>query len=181
MGNLPHGRVTPARPFLRTDVDYVSPIHIRTSKGRGQRSHKAFIAILVCLISKAVLEMVSDYSSESFLAAFRRFTSRRDLYEKLFSDCGTNFIGADKALREMFRASSSDGHQIAHAAASEGMELQPSCNLALWRTLRSGCQVHQAPPPANHWRNHAHLRGNEHFRRSGRSMPQLAPTASTVR
>jgi len=68
------------------------------------------------------LEVVSDYSSEAFLAAFRRFTSRRGLCEELFSDCGTNFVGADKALREMFRASSSDGRRMAHAAASEGIK-----------------------------------------------------------
>jgi len=35
MGDLPRGRVTPARPFLRTGVDYVDPIFIRTTKGRG--------------------------------------------------------------------------------------------------------------------------------------------------
>lgn len=43
MGNLPHQRVTPARPFLRTGVDYAGPILIRTGKGRGYRAHKGFI------------------------------------------------------------------------------------------------------------------------------------------
>ena len=80
MGNLPQGRVTPARPFLRTGVDYAGPIFIRTSRRRGHRSHKAFVAIFVCLCSKAThLEVVSDYTTDAFLAALRRFTSRRGI------------------------------------------------------------------------------------------------------
>lgn len=122
MGNLPEGRVTPARPFLRTGVDYAGPIHIRTSKGRGHKSHKAFIAIFICMCTKAVhLEVVSDYSTEAFLAALRRFTARRGLCTDLFSDCGTNFVGADRQLRELLRASSPDGRRIAHVAATEGI------------------------------------------------------------
>ncbi|XP_071578899.1 uncharacterized protein [Temnothorax nylanderi] len=123
MGNLPSGRVTLARPFLRTGLDYAGPIFIRTSKGRGYRAHKAFIAVFVCLCTKAVhLDVVSDYTTEAFLAAFRRFISRRGLCEELYSDCGTNFLGADRVLRELFRASSADGRRLAHVAATEGIK-----------------------------------------------------------
>ncbi|XP_024872247.1 uncharacterized protein LOC112454856, partial [Temnothorax curvispinosus] len=122
MGNLPRGRVTPARPFLRTGVDYAGPILVRTSKGRGHRAHKAFIAVFICLASKAVhLEAVSDYTTEAFLAAFRRFTSRRGLCAEVFSDCGTNFVGADRVLREFFRAASPDGRHIANAVTDQGI------------------------------------------------------------
>ncbi|XP_025266369.1 uncharacterized protein LOC112638589 [Camponotus floridanus] len=122
MGDLPPGRVTPARPFLRTGVDYAGPIFLRTSKGRGQRAHKAFIALFVCLCSRAThLEVVSDYSTDAFLAAFRRFISRRGLCEEMYSDCGTNFVGADRQLREFFRASSPDGRRIAQGITKEGV------------------------------------------------------------
>ncbi|XP_025267604.1 uncharacterized protein LOC105248410 [Camponotus floridanus] len=122
MGDLPRERVTPARPFLRTGVDYAGPIFIRTSKGRGHRAHKAFIAVFVCLCSRAIhLEVASDYSSDAFLAAFRRFVSRRGLCEEMYSDCGTNFIGADRQLRELFRASSPDGRRISQAVTKEGI------------------------------------------------------------
>ncbi|XP_029674527.1 uncharacterized protein LOC115242403 [Formica exsecta] len=61
MGDLPRLRVTPARPFLSTGVDYAGPIQLRTTKGRGHRVYKAFIAVFVCLSTKAVhLEVVSD-------------------------------------------------------------------------------------------------------------------------
>ncbi|XP_025266081.1 uncharacterized protein LOC112638468 [Camponotus floridanus] len=122
MGNLPRERVTPARPFLRTGVDYAGPIFIRTSKGRGHKASKGFISVFVCLSTKAVhLEAVTDYSAEAFLAAFRRFVSRRGLCHEIFSDCGTNFVGADRELRELFRASSSDGRRIALATTSDGV------------------------------------------------------------
>ncbi|XP_018400068.1 PREDICTED: uncharacterized protein LOC108777629 [Cyphomyrmex costatus] len=121
MDNLPRGRITPARPFLKTGIDYAGPIFIRTTRGRGHRSHKAFIAIFVCLCSKAThLEVVSDYTTDAFLAALRRFTSRRGLCSDIYSDCGTNFTGADRQLREFLSASSTDGRRIACVAVTEG-------------------------------------------------------------
>ncbi|XP_024883847.1 uncharacterized protein LOC112462352 [Temnothorax curvispinosus] len=123
MGNLPRERVTPSRPFFRTGLDYAGPILIRTSRGRGHKAHKAFIAVFVCLSSKAVhLDVVSDYTTDAFLAAFRRFTARRGLCEEIYSDCGTNFVGADRVLQNMFRASSADGRRIAHSVTSEGVK-----------------------------------------------------------
>ncbi|XP_011264425.1 uncharacterized protein LOC105256311 [Camponotus floridanus] len=114
MSSLPRGRITPARPFLQTGVDYAEPILIRTSKGRGHRAHKGFIVVFVCLSSKTVhLEVTLDYTSEAFLAAFGRFTSCRGLCSEVYSDCGTNFVGASRELREMFRASSAEGRRIA--------------------------------------------------------------------
>ncbi|XP_029676962.1 uncharacterized protein LOC115243847 [Formica exsecta] len=122
MGNLPRSRVTPGRPFLHTGVDYVGPFQIRTSKGRGHRAYKGFIAVFVCLCTRAVhLELASDYTTEAFLAAFRRFTSRRGLCTDLYSDCGTNFIGADRELRKLFQGSTSDGRRIAHITSSQGV------------------------------------------------------------
>ncbi|XP_071579348.1 uncharacterized protein [Temnothorax nylanderi] len=57
----------------------------------------------VCLTTSAVhLEVVSDYSTEGFISTYRRFTSRRGVPASLTSDCGTNFIGADRELRKLF-------------------------------------------------------------------------------
>ncbi|KAG5310817.1 MOS1T transposase, partial [Pseudoatta argentina] len=87
-----------------------------SSRGCEHLSHKAFIAIFVCLCSKAThLEVVSDYTTDAFLAALRRFTSRRGLCSDIYSDCGMNFIGADRQIRELFRTS------IANAAVTEGI------------------------------------------------------------
>ena len=40
------------------------------------------------------LELVSDYTTATFLAAFQRFVSRRGRPQRVYSDNGTNFKGA---------------------------------------------------------------------------------------
>ncbi|XP_071579066.1 uncharacterized protein [Temnothorax nylanderi] len=123
MGSLPRARVTPSRPFLHTGVDFAGPIFLRTAKGRGHKAYKAFLAVFVCFSSKAVhLEAVSDYSADAFLAAFRRFVSRRGLCRAVYSDCGTNFVGADNQLRALFQAANREVHRVIGHLADEGVQ-----------------------------------------------------------
>lgn len=105
MGDLPSPRVNPpSRPFTTTGVDYAGPINVRIGAGRGRKSQKAYCAVFVCLATRAVhLECVTDISTQAFIAAFRRFAARRGLPSTIFSDNGTNFVGADRELRRSFR------------------------------------------------------------------------------
>ncbi|XP_024877306.1 uncharacterized protein LOC112458103 [Temnothorax curvispinosus] len=115
MGQLPLSRVTPSRPFTHTGVDYAGPLTIKTWKGRGAKTYKGWICVFVCFSTSAIhLEVVSDYSSEGFIAAFRRFSARRGIAQTIYSDCGTTFIGADAALKKMFIQSSQEHQRIAH-------------------------------------------------------------------
>ncbi|XP_078051910.1 uncharacterized protein LOC144478064, partial [Augochlora pura] len=50
------------------------------------------------------IELVHDYTTSSFLAALDRFIARRGVPSCLFSDNGTNFVGADRELKENFKA-----------------------------------------------------------------------------
>lgn len=45
--------------------------------------------------------MVTELSTDAFLAAFDRFVASRGLPADVYSNCGTNFVGADKKLREL--------------------------------------------------------------------------------
>jgi hypothetical protein len=63
--------------------------------------------------------VASNYSSDAFLAAFRRFVSRRGMCSELFSDCGTNFQGADAELRRLFMASSREGRAVAEEMTNQ--------------------------------------------------------------
>ncbi|XP_032687426.1 uncharacterized protein LOC116851764 [Odontomachus brunneus] len=101
MGNLPNVRVNRStRAFEHSGVDYAGPILVRTSSGRGHKAHKAYISVFVCMTTKAIhLELVSDYTSEAFLATFHRFVSRRGYPASIYSDNGTTFQGADRELR----------------------------------------------------------------------------------
>ncbi|XP_011858073.1 PREDICTED: uncharacterized protein LOC105555658, partial [Vollenhovia emeryi] len=105
MGDLPKQRVTGlGRPFRSTGVDYAGPLQLRESRRRG-RIHisKGYIAIFTCLSTKAVhIELVSDLTTEAYLAALNRFTARRGICSKIFSDNGTNFVGAARELKEVY-------------------------------------------------------------------------------
>lgn len=103
MGQLPSPRVTMSRAFQRSGVDYAGPINIRISKGRGNRSYKGYICLFVCMATRGIhLEVVSDLTTQGFLAAFKRFVARRGHCSDIYSDNGTNFVGAAKELQALF-------------------------------------------------------------------------------
>lgn len=102
MVSLPTVRCTPARAFKHSGVDYAGPIQVRTSKGRGNHSYRGYICLFVCMVTRAIhLEVVSDMSTSNFLAAFRRFVSRRGHCSQIWSDNGTTFVGASKELEQL--------------------------------------------------------------------------------
>lgn len=106
MGSLPAARVRQTRPFLHTGVDYCGPIELRASKGRGIKAYKGYIAVFVCLSVKAIhLEIVDGLTTDAFIAAFRRFVSRRGYCSDMYSDNGTNFVGAKNKLNREYHQS----------------------------------------------------------------------------
>ncbi|XP_063831773.1 uncharacterized protein LOC135080978 [Ostrinia nubilalis] len=103
MGDLPAARITPSRPFHHTGVDLTGFVDVKSSKGRGIKTTKGYIAVFVCMVTKAVhLELVSDLTSSTFLAALRRFAARRGAPQHIYSDNGTNFVGASRTLNQEF-------------------------------------------------------------------------------
>ncbi|CAK9809236.1 hypothetical protein ANTQUA_LOCUS5949 [Anthophora quadrimaculata] len=135
MGDLPRVRVTPpSRSFQHCGVDYAGPVRVCTSPGRGIASRKAYIALFICMASKAVhLELVSDYSTEAFIRAFARFCARRGLPEAMYSDNGTTFVGADRDMSRAYRTAIRDPNFL-NSTASDGIA---------WRFI---------PPSAPHFR-----------------------------
>ncbi|UYV64960.1 hypothetical protein LAZ67_3002566 [Cordylochernes scorpioides] len=103
MGELPSSRTTYIRAFARTGVDLAGPILTKPRLPRSRVKLKSYIALFVCFATKAIhLELVSDLSTGSFIAALRRFTSRRGTPSDIYSDNGTNFKGAAKFLNEQY-------------------------------------------------------------------------------
>ncbi|GFW90892.1 integrase catalytic domain-containing protein [Trichonephila clavipes] len=102
MGNLPKHRVTLERPFFSCGIDYAGPVLIKCNKGRGTKSTKGYIALFVCLATKAVhIEALGDLTTDSFIAALRRFSAHRGAPRHIYSDNGTNFVGARRKLDEI--------------------------------------------------------------------------------
>lgn len=102
MGNLPEHRVNPPkRAFTATGIDFTGAIELKSSRYRGHTAYKGYIAIFICLATKAIhLEAVTGMSTTHFLWAFQRFMGRRGISRDIYSDCGTNFVGAEKILRK---------------------------------------------------------------------------------
>lgn len=104
MADLPAPRVTPSRPFTHTGIDFTGHVEVKSNKGRGIRTSKGYVAVFVCLATKAVhLELVSDLSTPMFLQAFHRFCNRHSTPSHCYSDNGTNFVGANRLLKREYQ------------------------------------------------------------------------------
>ncbi|XP_060531495.1 uncharacterized protein LOC132705081 [Cylas formicarius] len=102
MGNLSIARISELKPFSTVGVDFAGPFPILMSRIRKAPILKAYLALFICFSTKAVhLELVSDLSTSAFLAAFKRFVSRRGRCDNIHSDNGTNFSGASKELNRL--------------------------------------------------------------------------------
>lgn len=109
MAPLPSPRVTALEsPFTSTGVDYFGPFLVK----RGRSQVKRYGCIFTCLAVRAVhIEMTHSLDAESFLCAFSRFTARRGYPRDVYSDNGTNFVGACGVLKEEFAKLMSDQAQ----------------------------------------------------------------------
>ena len=103
MGQLPIERITPDCIFSHVGVDYAGPIYIKHGYVRKPIAIKAYICVFVSLSVKAVhIELVSDMTTEAFIASLRRFIARRGKPILIWSDHGTNFVGATRQLKEFY-------------------------------------------------------------------------------
>ncbi|KAH0814817.1 hypothetical protein GEV33_007974 [Tenebrio molitor] len=106
MGDLPVDRLQPARPFIKSGIDYAGPIYLKTGNSRSKQRVKAYIALFICFTTKAIhIELVGDLTTESFLNALKRFISRRGHVAEIYSDNATNFTGASRELKLLLNSS----------------------------------------------------------------------------
>ncbi|GBP48179.1 hypothetical protein EVAR_27565_1 [Eumeta japonica] len=95
-GDLPPERLRHHQPpFTCTGVDYFGPMSVTI----GRRHEKRYGALFTCLTTCAVhIELAESLSSDSMILALRRFIARRGTPRVMYSDNGTNFVGANKEL-----------------------------------------------------------------------------------
>ncbi|XP_043063790.1 uncharacterized protein LOC122319938 [Drosophila ficusphila] len=124
MGNLPANRVQPNPAFHTTGVDYCGPFYHK-AESRNKAPHKCYIAVFVCFSTKAAhLEVVQDLTTDSFIAALRRFISLRGSPRTIWSDNATNFVGAKSELGELKELFLSEQHiaSIASSCLADGID-----------------------------------------------------------
>ena len=102
LGQLPLDRMIPGSAFDRVGVDYAGPVLIKCGSKCKPVLFKAYISVFVSFSIKAVhLELVSDLTTATFIAALRRFIARRGKPMVIWSDNGSNFVGAARELKEL--------------------------------------------------------------------------------
>ncbi|KAH7710260.1 Pao retrotransposon peptidase family protein [Aphelenchoides avenae] len=100
---LPTSRVTNARPFFFTGLDFFGPIYLRAPNGSGTYyTSKYYVCIFVCMTLRCVhLELCDDLSTDAFLHAFKRFGYRREFPRRILSDNGLSFITAREVINRI--------------------------------------------------------------------------------
>jgi hypothetical protein len=113
-GQLPKERVTPGQVFEHVGVDYAGPLLLKLGHVRKPTLIKAYICVFVSLSVKAVhLEAVTDLTTEAFISALKRFVSRRGLPSIMYSDNGSNFVGANNEIKRLYSFLEQPGNQEA--------------------------------------------------------------------
>ncbi|XP_033227793.1 uncharacterized protein LOC117179790 [Belonocnema kinseyi] len=122
MGQLPTYKIArPSKPFAISNLDNTGPIWMRTTKGRGHKAYKGSIVVFVYFATRAVhSEASSENAADGFIAAYKRFAARRSISTFLYSDCGTNFVGAERHLRTLFNEASAFSSTISRYLAHNG-------------------------------------------------------------
>lgn len=99
MANLPKDRTEPSPPFLICACDVFGPFTIKERR----KELKYYGLLFTCMASRAVhVEILTDLSTDSFLNAFRCLVALRGPVKRLYSDRGTNFVGARRELEQAF-------------------------------------------------------------------------------
>jgi len=100
MSPLPIERLRPSPPFTNICIDYFGPFQIKGEVQKRIRG-KCYGVIITCIAVRGVyIDVASDLSTDAFLQVFRRFASIRGWPRKIFSDGGTQLVGASRELRD---------------------------------------------------------------------------------
>ena len=107
MAQLPECRLAPCTPpFYYTSCDYFGPYHVKVG---SNKTTKYYGVMFSCLNTRAVhLELAVDCSTMEFIQVLRRFFSVRGQPSVIISDNGTQFVGAERELKEMISGWNTD-------------------------------------------------------------------------
>lgn len=102
MADLPKCRVSITRPFLNVGIDFCGPFLLKDRLTKHYNTIKSYVCLFVCLSTKAIhLEITTSLSTNAFMDCLRRFFARRGISTTIYSDNGSNFIGAKAEIRKL--------------------------------------------------------------------------------
>ena len=92
---LPQSRVQTQLAFQTTGVDLAGPLALKGGS-------KAWIVIYTCAVFRGVhLDVLDSISTEEFLQSLEKFTWSCGRPNVIYSDNGTNFIGASNLMKDL--------------------------------------------------------------------------------
>ena len=95
---LPKERISKAPPFYITGIDYAGPLY-----SLDFPSQKLYILLFTCGVIRAVhLELTESLQTSEFILALRRFTARRGVPGKIYSDNAKTFTAAATQMTNIF-------------------------------------------------------------------------------
>ena len=99
MGNLPACRSKEAAPFTHHGVDMFGPFAFRQRRSTVKR----YGAMFTCMASRAVhIEVTFSLDTDFSILALRRLVAQQGNIRSIYSDNGTNFIGAEQELKKEY-------------------------------------------------------------------------------
>ena len=92
---LPQPRVETVSSFQTTGVDLAGPIILKGGK-------KVWIVLYTCAVYRGLyLDLVDSLSTQDFLDSLEKFTWTIGRPTRIYSDNGTNFVGAQSLLKQL--------------------------------------------------------------------------------
>ena len=84
-------------PFTYTGVDCFGPIFVKC----GRRIEKRYGVLFTCMTTQAVhIEIAHSLEMDAYIMAMQRMVSRRGRPTHIWSNNGTNFVGAEREIQE---------------------------------------------------------------------------------
>ena len=101
-GLLPEDRTKVARPFEIVGVDYAGPIIYRaTPKSQG----KAYILLIACSLTRGIyIDVVTEMTTEEFMARLKAFIARRGRPKVIYSDNARTFQAAASRIKSILHS-----------------------------------------------------------------------------
>ena len=101
----PAERISVEAPFQDSGVDIMGPFQLGPHVKRS-------IMLFVCLTKRAVpTKVIETQSADSFINCLIHFKARRPGLINLWSDCDTNFKGANMVLKNAIKEWNNKGEQ----------------------------------------------------------------------
>ena len=117
MESLPSDRLQVAPAFSKVGVDFFGPLRVKHLR----KQEKRYGCLFTCLVTRAVhLEVAFSLSTDSFIMCLRRFIARRGKPTVIYTNNGTNFVGANRELRECIDDWNQD--MIGRVLSQEGIQ-----------------------------------------------------------